>query len=125
VRVSHGLVAGDTNFGRGCFGVTQSMYQKAIEAIRNMPLYLLTHHIANSNHEIPLIFSKYQTLSHHSLITLGDLFYYMLALKSWLPHEKRALVSYNTSALVETNCRCSPKRIEMATRVIVKTLKRT
>jgi hypothetical protein len=31
----------------------------------------------------------------------------------------------HTSALVETNCRCSPKRIEMATRVIVKTLKRT
>ncbi|PNX84259.1 PHD finger protein male sterility 1-like [Trifolium pratense] len=111
-------------FGRGCFGVTQSMYQKAIEAIRSMPLYLLTHHIANFNHEIPLIFSRYQTLSDHSLITLGDLFHYMLELKSRLPRET-CISSYNTSALVETNCRWSPKRIEMATRVIVEALKRT
>ncbi|CAL5188750.1 unnamed protein product [Lathyrus oleraceus] len=111
-------------FGRGCFGVTQSMYQKAIEAIRSMPLYLLTHHIANSNHEIPLIFSRYQTLSDHSLITLGDLFHYILELKSRLPRET-CIGSYNTNALVETNCRWSPKRIEMATRVIVEALKRT
>lgn len=111
-------------FGRGCFGVTQSMYQKAIEAIRSMPLYLLTHHIANSNHEIPSIFSRYQTLSDHSLVTLGDLFHYMLELKSRLPHET-CIGSFNTSTLVETNCRWSPKRIEMATRVIVEALKRT
>lgn len=115
-------------FGRGSFGVTQSMYQKAIEAIRSMPLYLLIHHINNnSNHEIPLIFSRYQTLSDHSLVTLGDLFHYMLELKSRLPRETCvANGSYNIStALVETNCRWSPKRIEMATRVIVEALKRT
>ncbi|KAJ1423638.1 Zinc finger, PHD-type [Sesbania bispinosa] len=111
-------------FGRGCFNVTQSMYHKAIEAIRSMPLYLFTHHIGNSNHDIPLIFSRYQTLSDKSLVTLGDLFRYMLELKSRLPRET-CIGSYNTSALVETNCRWSPKRIEMATRVIVEALKRT
>ncbi|XP_061355431.1 PHD finger protein MALE STERILITY 1 [Gastrolobium bilobum] len=112
-------------FGRGCFGVTQSMYHKAIEAIRSMPLYLLTHHIGNSNHDIPLIFSRYQTLSDQSLVTLGDLFRYMLELKARLPRET-CIGSYNTNnALVETNCRWSPKRIEMATRVIVEALKRT
>lgn len=120
-------------FGRGCYSVTQSMYQKAIEAIRSMPLYLLTHHIgnnSNSNHDITLIFSRYQTLSDHSLVTLGDLFHYMLELKSHLPRETCIIGnSYNTSttnALVETsNCRWSPKRIEMATRVIVEALKKT
>lgn len=111
-------------FGRGCFGVTQSMYHKAIEAIRSMPLYLIIHHIANSNHDIPLIFSRYQTLSDNSLVTLGDLFHYMLDLKSRLPPDT-CIGSYNTSALVETNCRWSPRRIEMATRVIVEALKRT
>ncbi|XP_027362876.1 PHD finger protein MALE STERILITY 1 [Abrus precatorius] len=111
-------------FSRGCFGVTQSMYQKAIEAIRSMPLYLLIHHIGNSNHDIPLIFSRYQTLSDQSLVTLGDLFRYMLDLKSRLPRET-CIGSYNTSALIEFNCRWSPKRIEMATRVIVEALKRT
>ncbi|KAL3032790.1 hypothetical protein AAZX31_02G102000 [Glycine max] len=112
-------------FGRGCFGVTQSMYHKAIQAIRSMPLYLIIHHIANSNHGIPLIFSRYQTLSDQSLVTLGDLFCYMLDLKSRLPRET-CISSYNTNTLaVETNCRWSPKRIEMATRVIVEALKRT
>ena len=112
-------------FGRGCFGVTQSMYQKAIEAIRSMPLYLLIHHIGNFNHDIPLIFSRYQTLSDQSLVTLGDLFRYMLELRSCLPRDTCIGNSYNTNALVETNCRWSPKRIEMATRVIVEALKRT
>jgi len=111
-------------FGRGSYGVTQSMYQKAIEAIRSMPLYLITHHITNSNHAIPLIFSKYQTLSDQTLVTLGDLFSYMLDLKSRLPPET-CIASYSTTALVETNCRWSPKRIEMATRVIVEALKKT
>lgn len=111
-------------FGRGSFGVTQSMYQKAIEAIRSMPLYLITHHITNSNHAIPLIFSRYQTLSDQSLLTLGDLFSYMLDLKSRLPPET-SIASYTTTALLETNCRWSPKRIEMATRVIVEALKKT
>lgn len=131
LRLVNGIAYGEPwfgrwgyKFGRGCFGVTQSMYQKAIEAIRSMPLYLLIHHIGNFNHDIPLIFSRYQTLSDQSLVTLGDLFRYMLELRSRIPRETN-IGSYNTSALVETNCRWSPKRIEMATRVIVEALKRT
>ncbi|KRH74860.1 hypothetical protein GLYMA_01G047400v4 [Glycine max] len=118
LRLMNGIAYNETwfgswgyKFGRGCFGVTQSMYHKAIQAIRSMSLYLIIHHIANSSHGIPLIFSRNQTLSDQSLVTLGDLFCYMLDLKSCLP--------------LETNCRWSPKRIEMATRVIVEALKRT
>ncbi|CAJ1932074.1 unnamed protein product [Sphenostylis stenocarpa] len=111
-------------FGRGSFGVTESMYHKAMQAIRSMPLYLIIHHITNSNHGIALIFSRYQTLSNHSLITLGDLFCYMLDLKSRLPRDT-CIASYSTNALAETNCRWSPKRIEMATRVIVEALRKT
>ncbi|XP_034683429.1 PHD finger protein MALE STERILITY 1 isoform X2 [Vitis riparia] len=64
-------------FGRGSFGVTQPMYQKAIDAIQGMPLCLLIHHLGSSNHDIPLIFSRW-----------------------------------------------SPKRVEMAARVIVEALRR-
>ncbi|XP_019454984.1 PREDICTED: PHD finger protein MALE STERILITY 1 [Lupinus angustifolius] len=132
LRLMNGIAYGEPwfgrwgyKFGRGCFGVTQSMYQKAIDAIRSMPLYLFIHHISNnSNHDIPLICSRYQTLSDQSLVTLGDLFRYMLELRSRIPCETN-IGSYNTNALVETNCRWSPKRIEMATRVIVEALKRT
>lgn len=131
LRLMNGIAYNETwfgswgyKFGRGCFGVTQSMYHKAIQAIRSMSLYLIIHHIANSSHGIPLIFSRNQTLSDQSLVTLGDLFCYMLDLKSCLPRETW-ISSYKTNALVETNCRWSPKRIEMATRVIVEALKRT
>ncbi|KAF7840521.1 PHD finger protein MALE STERILITY 1 [Senna tora] len=114
-------------FGRGCFGVTQSTFQKAIEAIRSIPLYLLIHHINgnSSYHDIPMIFSRYQTLSNQSIVTLGDLFHFMLELKSRLPQGENFIdSSHNTGILFEPNCRWSPKRIEMATRVIVEALKR-
>ncbi|KAK4259138.1 hypothetical protein QN277_005504 [Acacia crassicarpa] len=113
-------------FGRGCFGVTQATYQKAIEAIRSIPLYLLNHQIG----DIPIIFSRYQTLSDQTLITFGDLFHFMLELKSHLPRRENYYPdpNYNTTAggfsVEGNNCRWSPKRIEMATRVIVEALKR-
>lgn len=109
-------------FGRGTYGVTLQMYQKAIEALQTMPLCLLAHHLGNSNHEFTSIISRYQTLSSHSLATLGDLFHFMLELKSRLPKERYN--SSNGGILVENTCRWSPKRVEMATRVIVEALKR-
>nr|AXF35970.1 transcription factor male sterility 1 [Tapiscia sinensis] len=130
LRLLHGIAYSEPWFGRwgykferGSFGVTQLMYQKAIEAIKGMPLCLLIHHLGNSNNDLPLIFSRYQTLSDHSLVTLGDLFHFMLELQSRLPKEN-LIDSYNPGILVETTCRWSPKRVEMATRVIVEALKR-
>ena len=110
-------------FGRGSFGVTQPMYQKAIDAIQGMPLCLLIHHLGSSNHEISLIFSRYQTLSDHSLETVGNLFHFMLELKSRLPKET-GHDSYIPGISVETTCRWSPKRVEMAARVIVEALRK-
>ncbi|GJR20434.1 hypothetical protein Tco_0968961 [Tanacetum coccineum] len=130
LRLLHGATYGQSWFGnwgyhfcRGSFGVTRQMYQKALEALQNMPLCILAHHISTSNMEIPILFSRYQTLSSRSLVTLGDLLRFMLDLKSRLPKES-ALHTYNPGILVENSCRWSPKRIEMAARVIVESLKK-
>lgn len=130
LRLLHGVAYGESwfghwgyKFGRGTYGITQPVYQKAIEAIQGMPLCLLNHHLANLNLEIPVIFSRYQTLSDNSLATLGDLFHFMLELKSCLPKDQSSIDSYNQGILVEANCRWSAKRVEMATRVIVEALK--
>lgn len=131
LRLLHGVAYGESwfsrwgyRFGRGTFCVTQPMHQKAIEAVQGIPLCLLIHHLGtNSNHDIPIIFSRYQALSDHSLINLGDLFNFMLELKARLPKEN-CLDTYNPGILVETTCRWSPKRVEMATRVIIEALKR-
>ncbi|XP_071715538.1 PHD finger protein MALE STERILITY 1 [Rutidosis leptorrhynchoides] len=130
LRLLHGAAYGQSwfghwgyQFGRGSFGVTQQMYQKALEALQNVPLCILAHHIGPLDMEIPILFSKYQTLSSRSLVTLGDLLKFMLDLKSRLPKES-ALRTYNPGILVENSCRWSPKRIEMAARVIVESLKK-
>ncbi|XP_024023435.1 PHD finger protein MALE STERILITY 1 [Morus notabilis] len=133
LRLIHGIAYGEPwfgrwgyKFGRGTFCVTQQMYQRALEALSGMPLTLLIHNFLYppNNQDLSLIFSKYQALSDHSLTTLGDLFHFMLELKSRLPKDTSNMESCNPGILVETTCRWSPKRVEMATRVIVEFLKR-
>ncbi|XP_009775431.1 PHD finger protein MALE STERILITY 1 [Nicotiana sylvestris] len=108
-------------FGRGSFGVIQETYQSAINGIQNMPLALLAHHI--NNYEILTVLSRYQMLSGHSLVTLCDAFHFMLELKSRIPKESN-LSSCYPGLLVDNTCRWSPKRVEMAIRVVVEALKR-
>ncbi|CAI0459285.1 unnamed protein product [Linum tenue] len=111
-------------FSRGSYGVIQPMYEKAIDTLRAMPLCILVHYLGSSNHDIPIIFSRYQMLSDHSLTTLGDMFQFMLELKTRMA-EENLLDSYTGPGMfVEQSCRWSPKRIEMATRAIVEALKR-
>lgn len=135
LRLIHGLAYKEPWFGRwgyklerGTYSVTQQMYHNAIEVLQNMPLCLLLHHLGPTNCELPLIFARYQTLSEHSLVTIGDLFHFMLELKTKLPKENSLGSSSYTvpGVLVETSttCRWSPKRVEMATTVIVEALKR-
>ncbi|XP_023734537.1 PHD finger protein MALE STERILITY 1 [Lactuca sativa] len=130
MRLLHGVAYGQSwfgqwgyHFGRGSFGVTQQMYQKALDALQNIPLCIIAQNIGTSNMEIPLMLSRYQTLSSRSLVTLSDLLRFMLDLKSRLPKES-TLHTYNPGILVENSCRWSPKRIEMAARVIVESLKK-
>lgn len=132
LRLLYGLAYGESwfgrwgyKFGRGSFGVTPSMYKKAIEALRGIPLLLLTHNSTNylSDHDIPMILSRYQPFSNHSLVTLGDIFHFMLQLESRIPKENFIDPS-SSGGLSETSCRWSSKRVEMATRVIVEALKR-
>lgn len=110
-------------FGRGSFGVSESMYQSAIEALQNIPLGIFAHHVGNETNEILTILSRYQMLSGHFLVTLGEMFHFMLELKSKLPKESNT-ESSQPGMLVDTSCRWSPKRVEMAVRVIIEALKR-
>ncbi|KAF6168605.1 hypothetical protein GIB67_005217 [Kingdonia uniflora] len=130
LRLVHGIAFGEPwfgrwgyKFGRGSFGVTQTMYQKAIEGIQSIPLSLLFQYFSYPAHEIQLIFDKYQTLSGNSLATLGHLFRFMQELKARLQPET-SIAADNSRAVVETACRWSSKRIEMAIRVIVEALRK-
>ncbi|XP_073148584.1 PHD finger protein MALE STERILITY 1 [Henckelia pumila] len=112
-------------YGRGTFGVTQEMYQNALKAIQSIPLSLLTQSLGVEfcKTETKIILARYQVLSGHSLVTLGDLFHFMIELKSRLPKESSKDSNY-PGIMSDSSCRWSPKRVEMAIHVVVEALKR-
>lgn len=132
LRLLHGVAKGEPWFGRwgfrfgsGTYGVTQKIYEKALESVRNVPLCLLNHHLTSLNCETPILLSKYQTLSTEPLITLSDLFMFMLHLHSRLPRDSYMNNSRNQIISIDsTNCRWSQKRIQMAIKVVIESLKR-
>uniref|UniRef100_A0A7N0V9P5 Zinc finger PHD-type domain-containing protein n=2 Tax=Kalanchoe fedtschenkoi TaxID=63787 RepID=A0A7N0V9P5_KALFE len=127
LRLLHGVAYGvpwfgrwGYKFGRGSYNVSQQMYHTAIEALQSMPLTLLITHLGSFNQELPLIFSRYQSLSDHALMTLVDLLRFMLDFKAQLPAD-----SLRHKLLLDISAsRWSPKRVEMAIRVVVEALKR-
>ncbi|KAK1263960.1 PHD finger protein MALE STERILITY 1 [Acorus gramineus] len=133
LRLVHGIAYGEPwfgrwgyKFGRGSYGVTLQSYQKSIKAVRDLPLSLLGH---NNNlrradlSQTPIIISKYQTITAHPMHNLAQLFRCMLELKHRLPPDPIKFMDYHAIS-TEPACRWSPKRVEMAARVIVESLKK-
>lgn len=107
----------DYIFKRGSYGVDGEMYQNAIKTIQTIPLTLIAHQFGFES-EIQVILCRYQQLSSHSLVTLGDLFHFMLELKG------RACEESYPAIMSDASCRWSPKRVEKAIHVVVEALKR-
>lgn len=128
-------------FGHGSFGITQQMYVKAVEAIREMPLSVMAQHFEGVDPDVISIISLYQRLSGQTLQTVADLIRFMMELKVRLPvypvtknnqlpkgvkDPDRKSVGHTTSINtppVDTPCRWSAKRLDLATQVIVEALK--
>lgn len=109
----------DYIFKRGSYGVDREMYQNAIKTIQSIPLTLIAHQFGFGS-EIQVILCRYQQLSSHSLITLGDLLHFMLELKCRVSQESGGYPAIMSDA----SCRWSPKRVEKAINVVVEALKR-
>ncbi|KAK1313794.1 PHD finger protein MALE STERILITY 1 [Acorus calamus] len=133
LRLVHGIAYGEPwfghwgyKFGRGSYGVTLQSYQKSIEVVRDLPLSLLAH---NNNlrradlAQTPIILSKYQTITAQPMHNLAQLLRCMLELKHRLPPDLIKFMDYHAIS-TEPACRWSPKRVEMAARVIVESLKK-
>ncbi|XP_078444904.1 RING/FYVE/PHD zinc finger superfamily protein [Wolffia australiana] len=110
-------------FGRESFGVTLEIYQKSIEALRSLPLCLLIPHCGTASPELANIIAKYQDIAGYALVTLGQLFNFMMELKGRLPHDAFSAIDYQRITM-EPACRWSSKRLEMAAHVIVDALKK-
>ncbi|XP_057782507.1 PHD finger protein MALE STERILITY 1-like [Salvia miltiorrhiza] len=130
LRLLHGVAYGRPWFGqwdyifkRGSYGVDQEMYQNAIKTIQNIPLTLIAQQFGLGS-EIQVILWRYQQLSSHSLTTLGDLFHFMMELKSRVSEESSSGSGSYPAIMSDASCRWSPKRVEKAIHVVVEALKR-
>lgn len=128
-------------FGHGSFGITQQMYVKAVEAIREMPLRVMALQFDGVDHDVLAIITLYQRISGQTLQTVGDLIRFMMELKVRLPEhpETKSMtnglkdndrisgsIGTTISSAPQTgmSSRWSLKRLDLATQVIVEALKR-
>lgn len=117
LRLLHGVAYGHSWFGRwgyrfcnGSFGVTHHNYHRAIEVLSSVELDNILSDYSNKNQhrEIKQMTRYYRDLSETNLITIRDLFRFMLTLKS---QRKSAMVANSDSSSSPYSYSRPPTRI--------------
>ncbi|WVZ65144.1 hypothetical protein U9M48_014556 [Paspalum notatum var. saurae] len=131
LRLLHGVAYGDTwfgrwgyRFGRPSYGVALPSYQQSLHALQSLPLCVLVPHLSCFSQDLPVVVTKYQAISGHKLLNLGDLLRFMLELRTRLPATSVTALDYR-GIMSEASCRWSAKRVDMAARAVVDALRRT
>ncbi|PAN12699.1 hypothetical protein PAHAL_2G285000 [Panicum hallii] len=131
LRLLHGVAYGDTwfgrwgyRFGRPSYGVALQSYQQSLHALQSVPLCVLVPHLSCFSKDLPVVVTKYQAISGHKLLNLGDLLRFMLELRTRLPATSVTAMDYR-GIMSEASCRWSAKRVDMAARAVVDALRRT
>uniref|UniRef100_A0ACD5XSG0 Uncharacterized protein n=1 Tax=Avena sativa TaxID=4498 RepID=A0ACD5XSG0_AVESA len=131
LRLLHGVAYGDTwfgrwgyRYGRPSYGVALQSYQQSLHALQSIPLCVLLPHLSCFSQELPLLVTKYQAISGHKLLNLGDLLRFMLELRTRLPATSVTAMDYR-GIMSDASCRWSAKRVDMAARAVVDALRRS
>ncbi|KAI4990188.1 hypothetical protein ZWY2020_038551 [Hordeum vulgare] len=131
LRLLHGVAYGDTwfgrwgyRYGRPSYGVALQSYQQSLHALQSIPLCVLVPHLSCFSQELPLVVTKYQAISGHKLLNLGDLLRFMLELRTRLPATSVTAMDYR-GIMSDASCRWSAKRVDMAARAVVDALRRS
>ncbi|KAL5201104.1 hypothetical protein ABZP36_035458 [Zizania latifolia] len=130
LRLLHGVAYGETwfgrwgyRYGRTSYGVALPSYQQSLQALSSIPLCVLVPHLSCFSQELPMVVTKYQAISGHKLLNLGDLLRFMLELRTRLPATNVTAMDYR-GIMSEASCRWSAKRVDMAARAVVDALRR-
>jgi len=130
LRLLHGVAYGDTwfgrwgyRFGRPSYGVALPSYQQSLHALQSVPLCVLVPHLSCFSQDLPVVVTKYQAISGHKLLNLGDLLRFMLELRTRLPATAVTAMDYR-GIMSEASCRWSARRVDMAARAVVDALRR-
>ncbi|OIT05073.1 PREDICTED: PHD finger protein At2g01810-like [Nicotiana attenuata] len=154
LRLLHGVAYGqswfgkwDYRFGRGSYGVTEQKYEIAVQFLSSLGLDKILNDFKRDipkRLKIKQIIGTYRELSEIPLITISDLFQFMLAFKSKAPFhskmklenrddywcdpdigEKHRPISMDTfvNLMANNDCRWPARRLEFVLIVIVNLLK--
>ncbi|XP_051188013.1 PHD finger protein PERSISTENT TAPETAL CELL 1 [Lolium perenne] len=131
LRLLHGVAYGDTwfgrwgyRYGRPSYGVALQAYQQSLHALQSVPLCVLLPHLSCFTQDLPMLVTKYQAISGHKLLNLGDLLRFMLDLRTRLPATSVTAMDYR-GIMSDASCRWSAKRVDMAARAVVDALRRS
>lgn len=131
LRLLHGVAYGDTwfgrwgyRYGRPSYGVALQSYQQSLHALQSIPLCVLVPHLSCFSQELPMVVTKYQAISGHKLLNLGDLLRFMLELRTRLPATSVTAMDYR-GIMSDASCRWSAKRVDMAACAVVDALRRS
>lgn len=67
-------------FGTGCYGLTKEAYNKAVDTLSNMPLSVFSFQGRGPRNRVQTVISLYQSFAEMELLTIKDLFSFMLKL---------------------------------------------
>ncbi|KAJ0693657.1 putative chromatin regulator PHD family [Helianthus annuus] len=100
LRLLYGVSYGHTWFGRwdykfchGSFGVTKKQYEQALKTLSSLELDMIIRNM--NNRSIKKLIGRYRELSDTHLITIRDLFRFMLNLKFQSLQTKNDVVSHS------------------------------
>ncbi|KAK6940383.1 Zinc finger, PHD-finger, partial [Dillenia turbinata] len=86
-RLLHSVAKGHTwygnwgyKFGAGCYGLTLDDYNRALDSISTLPLSVFLFQGWRSQTLLKSVIEFYQSLSDNELVTVGDLFNFLLGL---------------------------------------------
>ncbi|KAM0940205.1 hypothetical protein DsansV1_C19g0161431 [Dioscorea sansibarensis] len=95
-RLLHAIVSGHPWYGKwgyefhaGSFGLTATAYQKAIDTLSSTPLSLFFSHSRRPRSQLQNTIMFYWTLSGHQLVTIRDLFAYLIQQLNVADEEKQ------------------------------------
>lgn len=104
-------------FGTGSYGTTLNAYQNAVTSLSTIPLSLFTFHGRRPATRLQELIAFYQSISDSKLVTLQDLFSFMLLL-IW----KRCGGSCKTGESDKPSCQWSIEDVKQVEEAMIKVL---
>ncbi|CAL5212062.1 unnamed protein product [Lathyrus oleraceus] len=74
-------------FGTGCYGLTKEAYKKAVDTLSNLPLSSFSFQGRGPRNRVHTVISLYQSLAETELLTIKDLFSFLLKLVNRKPSQ--------------------------------------